>query len=66
MVDQLNLVQKYVSADGKTPNVNKLGGTEWQKTKRKVAARIEDIADELIDLYAKREAEKDRLHPLLK
>ena len=57
-VDQLNLVQKYVSADGKTPNVNKLGGTEWQKTKRKVAARIEDIADELIDLYAKREAEK--------
>ncbi|MFT8962302.1 MAG: transcription-repair coupling factor [Lacticaseibacillus paracasei] len=57
-VDQLNLVQKYVSADGKTPSVNKLGGAEWQKTKRKVAARIEDIADELIDLYAKREAEK--------
>ncbi|WP_368289422.1 CarD family transcriptional regulator, partial [Lacticaseibacillus paracasei] len=57
-VDQLNLVQKYVSADGKTTSVNKLGGAEWQKTKRKVAARIEDIADELIDLYAKREAEK--------
>lgn len=40
------------------PRVNKLGGSEWAKTKRRVANKIEDIADELVDLYAKREAEK--------
>ena len=51
-VTQLNLVQKYVSSESKTPRINKLGGTEWTKAKRKVAAKIEDIADELVDLYA--------------
>lgn len=56
--DQLKLVQKYVASEGKTPHVNKLGGSEWAKTKRKVAAKVEDIADDLIDLYAKRESEK--------
>ncbi len=56
--DQLKLVQKYVASEGKTPHVNKLGGSEWAKTKRKVQARVEDIADDLIDLYAKRESEK--------
>ncbi|WP_334329155.1 transcription-repair coupling factor [Companilactobacillus sp. HBUAS59699] len=57
-VSQLDMVQKYVSAEGKSPRINKLGGNEWQKTKRKVQSSIEDIADDLIDLYAKREAEK--------
>lgn len=56
--DQLSLVQKYVASEGKQPHVNKLGGSEWAKTKKRVAARVEDIADDLIDLYAKREAEK--------
>lgn len=62
-VTQLNLVQKYVSSESKTPKINKLGGTEWTKAKRKVAAKIEDIADELVDLYAKREAEKGYAFP---
>ncbi len=62
-VDQLNLVQKYVSAEGKKPHVNKLGGSEWAKTKRKVAAKIEDIADDLIELYAARQAEKGYAFP---
>ena len=44
--------------NAKVPKLNKLGGTEWAKTKRKVTAKIEDIADELIELYAKRDAEK--------
>ena len=47
-----------MSSESKTPRVNKLGGSEWAKTKRRVANKIEDIADELVDLYAKREAEK--------
>ncbi|WP_281355378.1 transcription-repair coupling factor [Lentilactobacillus kribbianus] len=62
-VTQLNLIQKYVSADDKTPKINKLGGSEWAKTKQKVAAKIEDIADDLIELYAARSAEKGYAYP---
>ncbi|WP_267202147.1 transcription-repair coupling factor [Limosilactobacillus kribbianus] len=54
-VTQLNLVQKYVSSESKTPRLNRLGGNEWAKTKRRVASKVEDIADELVDLYSKRE-----------
>lgn len=56
--DQLGLVQKYVASEGKVPHINKLGGSEWAKTKRKVQSKVEDIADDLIELYAKRESEK--------
>ncbi|MEY8442420.1 transcription-repair coupling factor [Lactobacillaceae bacterium 24-114] len=62
-VTQLNLVQKYVSSEGKTPHINKLGGNEWAKTKQRVASKVEDIADELVDLYAKRETEKGYAFP---
>lgn len=57
-VTQLDLIQKYVASEAKTPHINKLGGSEWTKTKNKVSAKIEDIADELLKLYAEREAEK--------
>lgn len=56
--DQLKLVQKYVASEEKQPHINKLGGSEWANTKRKVQSKVEDIADDLIELYAKREAEK--------
>lgn len=62
-VTQLNLIQKYVSSEDRHPRVNKLGGSEWQKTKRKVQGKIEDIADDLIDLYAKRSAQKGFAFP---
>ena len=54
-VTQLDLVQKYVGAAEKAPKINKLGGAEWQKTKAKVAKKVEDIADDLLALYAERE-----------
>ena len=57
-VSQLDRVQKYVSSESKVPKINKLGTNDWHKTKQKVANKIEDIADELVELYAKREAEK--------
>ncbi|WP_124058190.1 transcription-repair coupling factor [Vaginisenegalia massiliensis] len=57
-VDQIHLLQKYVSSESRTPKINKLGGTDWVKTKQKVAAKVEDIADELIALYAQREQEQ--------
>lgn len=62
-VSQLNLIQKYVSSEDKTPHINKLGGSDWTKTKKKVAAKIEDIADDLIELYAKRDSEKGYAFP---
>ncbi|MDN6161484.1 MAG: transcription-repair coupling factor, partial [Atopostipes sp.] len=57
-VSQLDLIQKYVSAEGKTPKLHKLGGTKWAKTKSRVQKQVEDIADDLIELYAERESRK--------
>lgn len=57
-VAQLDRIQKYVSAEGHEPKINKLGSNKWAKTKSKVAAKIEDIADELIELYAERSSKK--------
>ncbi|MGD6771130.1 transcription-repair coupling factor [Staphylococcus arlettae] len=54
-VDQMDQVQKYVASEDKSPKLNKLGGTEWKKTKAKVQQSVEDIADELITLYKERE-----------
>ena len=62
-VTQLNLVQKYVSSESKAPRINRLGGNEWAKTKRRVASKVEDIADELVDLYSKRETAKGYAFP---
>src|SRR5699024_8335875 len=56
-IDQIDVVQKYVGSEGKEPRLYKLGGTEWTKVKRKVQSSGEDIADELIKLYAEREAQ---------
>jgi transcription-repair coupling factor (superfamily II helicase) len=56
--DQIDLIQKYVASGEKEPKLHKLGGTDWKKTKTKVTAAVQDIADDLIMLYAKRESEK--------
>lgn len=55
-VEQINLVQKYVGSEGKEPKIYKLGGSDWKKVKKKVQSSVEDIADDLIKLYAEREA----------
>ena len=57
-VEQIDLIQKYVASEGKEPKLHKLGGAEWKKAKAKVTSAVKDIADDLIKLYAKREAEK--------
>ena len=53
-VDQLDLVQKYIGAEGKSPKVNKLGSSEWSKAKAKVKKSINEIAEDLVKLYATR------------
>jgi transcription-repair coupling factor (superfamily II helicase) len=55
-VEQIDLVQKYVGSEGKEPKIYKLGGSDWKKVKKKVESSVQDIADDLIKLYAEREA----------
>jgi len=55
-VDQVDLIQKYVGSEDKEPKVNKLGGSEWTKAKNKARNSVKDIADDLIKLYAERQA----------
>ena len=54
-INQLDLVKKYVCDDSSKPKINSLGTKEWEKTKKKVTAHVEEIAKELLSLYAKRE-----------
>ena len=53
-VEQLDMVQKYIGSEGKAPKVNKLGGSEWAKAKSKVKKSINEIAEDLVKLYAAR------------
>ncbi|WFM79901.1 transcription-repair coupling factor [Streptococcus pluranimalium] len=53
-IEQIESLSKYVSADGKEPKINKLNDGRFQKTKQKVTKQVEDIANDLLKLYAER------------
>ncbi len=55
---QLDLIQKYASADAKTPKLNRLGGQEWHKTKTRVRSAVKEIAKDLVELYAARQEQQ--------
>nr|WP_245575534.1 transcription-repair coupling factor [Alkalicoccus chagannorensis] len=54
-VEHIDQVQKYVGSEEKEPKLYSLGGSEWKKVKRRVESSVQDIADDLIKLYAERE-----------
>jgi transcription-repair coupling factor (superfamily II helicase) len=54
-VEKIELISKYTGKEGVAPKINKLGGTEWQKTKLRVKNKVKDIAEKLLKLYAIRE-----------
>ncbi len=56
-VEKLDLITKYSGKEG-GPKLNKLGSHEWEKTKAKARKRAEDMAEELLELYALREAKE--------
>ena len=56
-VSKIDLVQKYVGGAKSDPELSKLGGTGWQKKKERVEAAVLDLASEMIDLQATREAQ---------
>ena len=53
----LELLQKY-SGGSETPKLNTLGTAQWEKTKKKTRAAVDEVAQELVDLYALRDAKK--------
>ncbi len=55
-VDRLDLVQKYVGAGGGPPALDRLGGLGWTRAKKKVRRAMEEMAVELLNLYAARKA----------
>jgi transcription-repair coupling factor (superfamily II helicase) len=57
-LDRLNQVQRYSGAESHVPRLDRLGGSSWAKTTARVKKDIEEMAQELIDLYANRELVK--------
>jgi transcription-repair coupling factor (superfamily II helicase) len=55
-VDRINVVQRYVSADGAAPALDKLGGTSWERVKAKTKESLLAMAHQLLKVYAAREA----------
>lgn len=54
-VEKIDLISKFTGKEGIAPKINKLGGTEWQKTKLRIKKKVQDIAGSLIKLHAIRE-----------
>jgi len=55
-LNSLDLVKKFSAQEGVTPKLNKLGGNEWERIKQRTKRKIQDIAKDLILLYAKRKS----------
>lgn len=53
-MDSLDLLSKYTG--GESPHLSKMGGSDWKNTKKKARAAVREIAGELVELYAKRQA----------
>ncbi len=57
-VEKIDLITKYSSGDGMQPKLSKLGSSDWQKTKARARKHAEDIAEDLLKVYAIRESKK--------
>ncbi len=57
-VERIEKVQKYVGGEGHTPRLDKMGGAAWEKAKVRARAAVEELARELLKIYARREMSK--------
>ena len=55
-IEKLDHLYKYTTSEEKTPRLSKLGGSEWERTKKKVSESIQEMAEKLLVLYAGRQA----------
>lgn len=58
--DRLDVLQKYGSSEQAKPQLDKLGGASWERTKSRIKKSMRDMADELLKLYAKRATVKGK------
>jgi len=56
-IDQMNLVSKYIGNKGERPKLSTLGSPTWSKAKQRAKKAVDEIADDLVKLYAKRSKE---------
>lgn len=63
-VASLHLINRYSGADADTAPLHKLGSDQWIKARRKAAEKVVDVAAELLDIYARREAKQGQLFKL--
>ena len=63
-VSSLNLVSRYTGMDSDNAPLHRLGGEQWERAKRKAAEKARDVAAELLDIYARRAAQKGHAHEL--
>jgi len=57
-LNSLDQIRKYSAQEGQRPKVSRLGGGEWERLKRRTKSKIQEIAQDLIDLYARRKHSK--------
>ncbi|MBM3328668.1 MAG: transcription-repair coupling factor [Calditrichaeota bacterium] len=62
-VEQFGLVEKFIGSEGAKPVLSRIGGTEWARTKKRTKRALEDMADELLSLYARRKAAVGHSYP---
>ena len=55
--EQLDVIQKYIGNSGNAPHLSRLSGTSWKRTRDRAKKAAMEIAEDLIKLYAKRQAE---------
>jgi transcription-repair coupling factor (superfamily II helicase) len=53
-IHQADRIMRYVGADGLPPQPSRLGGADWERSKGRVRSAVEDIARDLLQLYARR------------
>ncbi len=62
-VDQLAKISRYLGADGGSPTLSKLGGTRWDKVKARARRAAQELAGELLNLYAERKRRRGHAFP---
>jgi transcription-repair coupling factor (superfamily II helicase) len=61
-IEQANLIQRYIGSEGSKPKVDKLGGQSWEAKKAKARKAAEQLAKQLVQLYARRKSSKGYIY----
>ena len=62
-IEQMALVQRYIGNEGDIPKLHRMGGKDWQKARAKAQKSVDNLAEKLLSLYAKREVVSGFAYP---